>query len=72
LKDISGSYGTGLLCFAFLMVASVLVLLEFGVQWRSTWTAAALDRTMVFSYRGSRQANVPDPALACEMDSAGD
>jgi len=72
LKDISGSYGTGLLCFAFLMVASVLVLLEFGVQWRSTWPEAALSRTMVFSYRRSRSASLPDGALACEMEGAGE
>lgn len=72
LKDLSGSYGTGLLCFGFLMVASVLLLLEFGVQWRSTWTPAALNRTMVFSYRGSRQASLPYSALACEMDGTGE
>jgi MFS transporter, NNP family, nitrate/nitrite transporter len=72
LKDFSGSYGTGLLCFGFLMLASVLLLLEFGVQWRSTWTAAALNRTMVFSYRRPRQAGLPDSALACEMDGAGE
>lgn len=72
LKDFSGSYGTGLLCFGFLMLASVLLLLEFGVQWRSTWTAAALNRTMVFSYRRSRQTSLPDSALACEMEGAGE
>jgi NNP family nitrate/nitrite transporter-like MFS transporter len=72
LKDISGSYGTGLLCFAVLMVASVLLLLEFGVQWKRSWTTAALDRTMVFSYRGSSQTSAPKTVLACEMDSVGD
>jgi NNP family nitrate/nitrite transporter-like MFS transporter len=72
LKDISGSYGTGLLCFAILMTASALLLLEFGVQWRSAWTATALNRTMVFSYRGSRETALPDSSLACEMDAAGE
>lgn len=72
LKDISGSYGTGFLCFASLMVVSFFLLLEFGVQWKATWTAAALNRTMVFSYRGSRQPNLPDSSLACEMDAAGE
>jgi len=72
LKDISGSYGAGLLCFAILMVASVLMLLEFGVEWKSRWTPAALGRTKVFSYRGSRQAVNQEPALAYEVDSAGD
>lgn len=68
LKDISGSFGTGLLCFAFLMVASVLLLLEFGVQWTSQWTPEAMDRTKVFKYRGTKQASLPDNALACKMD----
>ena len=72
LKDISGSYGTGLLCFAILMAASVLLLLEFGVRWKSSWTPAALDRTRIFSYRGSRRASIPEPALACEMEGVGD
>jgi NNP family nitrate/nitrite transporter-like MFS transporter len=72
LKDISGSYGTGLLCFAFLMVASVLLLLEFGVQWASQWTPEAMDRTKVFRYRGPRQASLPDTSLACEMDVIGE
>jgi NNP family nitrate/nitrite transporter-like MFS transporter len=72
LKDLSGSYGTGLLCFAFLMVASVLLLLEFGVRWKTSWTPAALDRTKVFSYRGSRRAGIPETALAYDTDSAGD
>lgn len=31
---------------------SAFVLLEFGVQWKSTWTPAAVRRTMVFCYRG--------------------
>ncbi len=59
LKDTSGSYGTGLLCFALLIAASVLLLLEFGVRWSRTWSSAALDRTMVFSYRRSGRPAVP-------------
>ena len=72
LKDISGSYGTGLFCFAALIGTSVLVLLEFGVHWRSTWTAEAVNRTMVFQYRGARQPRLADGTLACEMDVAGE
>ena len=72
LKDVSGSYGTGLLCFAALLATSVLVLLEFGVHWRSTWTTEALNRTMVFRYRGPRQTGIADGALACEMEAAGE
>ena len=70
LKDISGSYGTGLLCFAFLMLGSFLLLLEFGVQWKTTWTESALNRTMVFSYRNPRQASFPNGPLPCKLDGA--
>jgi MFS transporter, NNP family, nitrate/nitrite transporter len=66
LKDISGSYGTGLLCFAVLMIGSVILLLEFGVQWKSTWPVNALNRTMVFSYRNFRPASLPESGLSCE------
>jgi NNP family nitrate/nitrite transporter-like MFS transporter len=55
LKDVFGSYSTGLLCFALLITLSVGVLLEFGVQWNVRWSASALERTAVFSYRRSRR-----------------
>ncbi len=71
IKDVTGSYGTGLLCFALLIVLSVLLLLEFGVQWKASWPEAALRRTMIFSYRGSRAAVVSgNPAL--DADAIGD
>jgi NNP family nitrate/nitrite transporter-like MFS transporter len=66
IKDLSGSYGTGLLSFALLIAGSVVLLLEFGVQWASTWTPSALSRTMVFSYRGPRQATIPASDYGCE------
>lgn len=72
LKDLSGSYGTGLLCFAFLVGAAVVLLLEFGVKWQNTWTSAALSHTRVFSYRGSRKSELPESSLACEMDAVGE
>ncbi len=72
LKDVSGSYGTGLLCFALLLATSVVLLLEFGVKWQNTWTRPALGRTRVFSYRGSRNAGLPDRSLTPEMDAAGE
>ena len=72
LKDISGSYGTGLLCFAFLVSAAVVLLLEFGVKWQNTWTSAALERIRVFSYRGSPKTEIPETTLACEMDAVGE
>jgi NNP family nitrate/nitrite transporter-like MFS transporter len=72
LKDIFGSYGTGLMCFAGLMLASVALLLEFGVHWKSTWTAAALSRAQIVSYRSSRQPRSPEAALAYDTEPAGD
>jgi NNP family nitrate/nitrite transporter-like MFS transporter len=71
-KDISGSYGAGLMSFALLMVISVILLLEFGMHWKLSWTAAALSRTQVFSYRGARQSNIPDGSLACKADAAAE
>jgi NNP family nitrate/nitrite transporter-like MFS transporter len=70
LKDISGSYRTGLLCFALLTAGAGLLLLEFGVKWQSTWTSEALSCTKVFSYRGSRTTSLPDSPIAGEIDAA--
>ncbi|MFZ1016164.1 MAG: hypothetical protein WAN28_22640, partial [Terracidiphilus sp.] len=72
LKDFSGSYGVGVLCFAILISASIAVLLEFGVQWSGNWTPRALQQTRVFSYRARRKAPAHDSALAYEADSAAD
>lgn len=62
IKDISGTYGAGLLCFAALMFASAFILLEFGVRWVAQWSPAALSRTMVFGYRrlAARSASVDE------------
>jgi NNP family nitrate/nitrite transporter-like MFS transporter len=51
LKDMFGSYGTGLFCFALLITISVGMLLEFGVGWTTSWSPSALKRAAVFSYR---------------------
>ena len=72
LKDISGSYGTGLLCFALLVFTGVVLLLEFGVMWLDTWTPAALSRTRIFGYRSPRKTAVPEGSLACEVDAIGE
>jgi MFS transporter, NNP family, nitrate/nitrite transporter len=55
LKDMTGSFGVGLFCFALLVLGGALLLLEFGVRWSGTWKPEALRQTMVFSYRGSRR-----------------
>ena len=71
IKDATGSYGTGLLCFAGLMVATLFLLLEFGVHWKSTWAPSALARTQIFSYRKPRK-QIFDGSLACEAEAGGD
>jgi NNP family nitrate/nitrite transporter-like MFS transporter len=53
LKDLSGTYATGLLCFALLAATAAFLLLEFGVGWSRTWAAAALARARVFAYRAT-------------------
>lgn len=72
LKDLSGSYAVGVLCFALAILASVVVLLEFGVQWSAKWPPRPLQQTRVFSYRARRNRASPDSALAYEADSAAD
>jgi hypothetical protein len=37
LKDLFGSYGYGVLCFALVALAGEFLLLEFGIRWSSTW-----------------------------------
>ncbi len=74
LKDLTGSFGAGLLCFALLVFAGAVLLLEFGVQWTFTWTPDALRQTMVFRYRTPRHRPAERPAeevaLAGELQPA--
>lgn len=51
LKDVSGSYATGLLSFTLLIVAAAFLLLEFGVRWSHSWNPSAISRAQVFAYR---------------------
>lgn len=53
LKDLSGTYASGLLAFALLILIGTILLLEFGVLWNRTWNPQALSRTRVFAYRRS-------------------
>lgn len=58
LKDMSGTYAAGLLCFAGLTAMAAILLLEFGVRWSRNWPAAAVSRARVFAYRA-----LPQPAI---------
>lgn len=72
LKDAFGSYGTGVLCFAALICLSVFVLLEFGVQWQSSWSAEALQHTRIFAYRKTNARSMPQGPLVNEAEAIGD
>lgn len=67
LKDIFGSYGYGVLCFALVALAAAFLLLEFGVEWSFTWPPSALSRTMVFRYRTPRRKALEDTSLASDL-----
>lgn len=70
LKDVFGSYGYGVMCFALLALTGAFLLLEFGVQWTFAWTPSALQRTMVFSYRTGRRRAVQESSLTNELQPA--
>ena len=72
LKDLSGSYATGLFSFAVLIAAAVILLLEFGVRWNSTWGQSALSRTRVFAYRVRREAILAEGLDSVPLESTSD
>ncbi|MFC5865054.1 nitrate/nitrite transporter [Acidicapsa dinghuensis] len=67
LKDLTGSFGTGLFCFALLVLAGAMLLLEFGVHWSTTWTLDALRQTKVFRYRAYGRRQAEDAPLSGEL-----
>ncbi len=69
LKDLTGSFGVGLLCFALLVSGGAVLLLEFGVRWSFTWTPDALRQTKVFRYRTPRRMPPQDVALGGELQA---
>jgi NNP family nitrate/nitrite transporter-like MFS transporter len=72
LKDLSGSYATGLFSFSVLIAAAVILLLEFGVRWNSTWGQSALSRTRVFAYRVRREAILAEGLDSVPLESTSD
>lgn len=52
LKDVTGSYASGLFTLSAIGLLASVLLLNFGVHWAASWTDAAVARGRVFSYRG--------------------
>ncbi len=68
LRDLSGSYATGLFLFATMVVGAAAILLEFGVKWSRAWPATALQRTGVFAYRGKPMARTKPAVVDVAVD----
>lgn len=58
LKDLTGTYAAGLACFAVCTAGICVLLLEFGVRWKRSWTANAIMRAQIFSYREPKSISV--------------
>jgi NNP family nitrate/nitrite transporter-like MFS transporter len=58
VRDVSGSYAPGLALFTLAFVAGTVALLEFGDRWSRRWSADAIRRTGVYSYRTSLRGAV--------------
>src|SRR5688572_7410467 len=51
LRDMTGTYATGLAALAGVFVAGMFVLLELGAWWSERWSPAACRQAGVYSYR---------------------
>jgi NNP family nitrate/nitrite transporter-like MFS transporter len=62
VKDVTGSYASGLLGCAAVFLAGTVALLELGARWRLEWPVDAVTRSGVYSYRALRAAADDQPA----------
>jgi len=51
VRDVTGSYASGLLVIVAAFVLGTVLLLELGTRWSHTWEAPAVKRAGVYSYR---------------------
>ena len=51
-KDVTGSYGIGLLLFAGPFLIGAIVLLELGSRWAARWQPHAVKQSGILCYRG--------------------
>lgn len=50
-KDMTGSYGPGLVLLAVAFAVGTIVLMELGTAWSSRWTQQAVKQSGIFCYR---------------------
>jgi NNP family nitrate/nitrite transporter-like MFS transporter len=63
VRDMTGTYGAGLVVCATTFMVGTLVLLELGARWSLRWDADAVRRSGVYSYRATlRRAAAGEPA----------
>jgi NNP family nitrate/nitrite transporter-like MFS transporter len=51
LRDVTGTYATGLAALAAVFVIGTIVFLELGARWSERWSPAACRQAGVYSYR---------------------
>jgi NNP family nitrate/nitrite transporter-like MFS transporter len=63
-KDLTGTYAAGLACFSLFTAGMCVLLLEFGVRWKRSWSSGAISRGRIFSYRTARPREAVGEAAA--------
>jgi NNP family nitrate/nitrite transporter-like MFS transporter len=61
-KDVTGTYGTGLMFVSIAFVGGAIVLLELGSRWMARWEGRAVKQAGLFSYRGTAVSTTRDMA----------
>jgi len=54
VRDLTGSYASGLFACAAVFLCGTLVLLELGARWAQQWDTKAVRQTGIYSYRATR------------------
>jgi hypothetical protein len=52
VKDVTGTYGTGLLLLSAIFLAGAVALLQLGSVWSRRWQPHAAKQAGIFCYRG--------------------
>lgn len=62
LRDMTGTYATGLAALAVVFVIGTIVLLELGARWSERWSQAACRQAGVYSYRAALRRSTGERA----------